>query len=70
MITEHTKEYIVSLVHELRKLPRETEWFEFKLNLSDPEESASICPPWRILPHCWERFTLIWFGAWMTRIIP
>jgi ATP-dependent DNA helicase RecG len=38
MITDRTNEYLVSLVHELRKLPRETEWFEFKLNLSDPEE--------------------------------
>ena len=31
-------EYLASLVHELRKLPRETEWLEFKVNYSEPEK--------------------------------
>jgi hypothetical protein len=31
-------DYLVSLVHELRKLPRETEWLEFKVNVYEPQE--------------------------------
>ncbi len=31
-------EYLVSLVHELRRLPRETEWVEFKENHAEPRE--------------------------------
>lgn len=38
MTTDRTTEYLVSLVNELRKLPRETEWVEFKRNNDDPEE--------------------------------
>ncbi|MBL8527826.1 MAG: ATP-binding protein [Burkholderiales bacterium] len=29
--------YLVSLVHELRALPRETEWVEFKVNDAEPQ---------------------------------
>lgn len=36
MSAERTTEYLVSLVHELRGLPRETEWVEFKENDEDP----------------------------------
>jgi predicted HTH transcriptional regulator len=38
MTTDHPLEYLVSLVQELRKLPKETEWVEFKVNRADPEE--------------------------------
>ena len=38
MTTGRTPEYLVSLLNELRKLPRETEWVEFKQNNSAPEE--------------------------------
>src|SRR5262245_24131861 len=38
MATERPAEYLVSLVQELCKLPRETEWVEFKLNDSEPTE--------------------------------
>jgi len=31
-------EYLASLLRELRKLPSETEWVEFKHNKADPEE--------------------------------
>lgn len=34
----HEEEYLVGLVQELRKLPKETEWAEFKVNNYDPEE--------------------------------
>ncbi|MBT8508714.1 transcriptional regulator [Methanomicrobiaceae archaeon CYW5] len=34
----HEEEYLVGLVQELRKLPKETEWAEFKVNNTDPEE--------------------------------
>ena len=37
MSLERTKEYLVSLLHELRKVPQETEWVEFKHNQADPE---------------------------------
>ena len=30
--------YLTGLVHELRGLPRETEWVEFKHNNADPQE--------------------------------
>ena len=34
MASTHDTEYLVGLVHELRALPQETEWVEFKLNKS------------------------------------
>ena len=30
------KQYYISLVNELRKLPSETEWAEFKVNNDEP----------------------------------
>ncbi len=38
MTTNYTAEYLASLVHELSKLPQETEWVEFKVNNADPQE--------------------------------
>src|SRR4051812_17724843 len=38
MTTQSITEYLVSLVHELRKLPSETEWVEFKHNDEDPQD--------------------------------
>ena len=38
MTLDHSREYLVSLVHELRKLPKETGWVEFKRNMTDPEK--------------------------------
>lgn len=38
MTTDHLNEYINSLVNELRKLPKETEWVEFKRDNDNPEE--------------------------------
>lgn len=38
MATIRTPAYLVGLVHELCKLPRETGWLEFKENNADPEE--------------------------------
>ena len=38
MVSTHDAEYLVGLVHELRSLPHETEWVEFKLNFSDNNE--------------------------------
>ena len=50
---EDSPEYLVSLLHELLALPKETEWVEFKLNNSNPQEigeyisalanSAALC---------------------------
>jgi len=31
-------DYLAGLVHELRKLPRETEWVEFKVSKAEPQE--------------------------------
>jgi len=36
--TDRNAEYLAGLVRELCKLPRETEWVEFKVNNSDPQE--------------------------------
>jgi len=38
MSTERPAEYLVSLVHELCKLPQETEWVEFKVDNVEPKE--------------------------------
>lgn len=38
MTTTRDNEYLVGLVLELCKLPRETEWIEFKVNNCDPQE--------------------------------
>ena len=53
MSPERTNEYLTGLVAELSKLPRETEWVEFKQNNANPEEigeyisalsnSAALC---------------------------
>lgn len=37
MTANRGAEYLVSLVRELCKLPRETEWVEFKVNQNDPQ---------------------------------
>ncbi|MBW2093364.1 MAG: hypothetical protein JRI80_00620 [Deltaproteobacteria bacterium] len=38
MTVDRPIEYLVSIVQELRKLPEETEWVEFKHNRDNPEE--------------------------------
>ena len=38
MTMDRPVEYLVSLVRELCKLPRETEWVEFKVNVHEPQE--------------------------------
>lgn len=38
MTIEHNAEYLASLVRELCKLPRETEWVEFKVDNCNPQE--------------------------------
>ncbi len=38
MPVDRTTEYLLSLLNELRKLPQETEWVEFKHNNDKPEE--------------------------------
>lgn len=38
MSVDRSTEYLLSLLHELCNLPRETEWVEFKHNNADPEE--------------------------------
>ena len=38
MVAARDNEYLIGLVNELRKLPHETEWAEFKANRAEPEE--------------------------------
>ncbi|MEK6700312.1 MAG: ATP-binding protein [Nitrospirota bacterium] len=38
MTTDRSTEYLTGLMRELCKLPRETEWVEFKVSNDDPEE--------------------------------
>lgn len=38
MTVDRTNEYLLSLLNELRNLPQETEWVEFKHNNTEPEE--------------------------------
>ena len=37
MSIERTEEYITSLIQELLKQPKESEWIEFKHNNKDPQ---------------------------------
>ena len=37
MTTERSHEYLLSLLHELQALPRETEWVEFKVDNDEPQ---------------------------------
>lgn len=34
---EKSQDFLISLINELRKMPRETTWLEFKENISEPE---------------------------------
>jgi len=53
MTSDYSKDYLISLVQELRKQPVETEWLEFKHNNDNPQEigeyisalanSAALC---------------------------
>ena len=38
MTTDRSPAYLISLIQELRKLPNETEWVEFKHDNADPQE--------------------------------
>lgn len=38
MTVDRPTDYLISLIHELRKLPAESEWVEFKHNQADPEK--------------------------------
>ncbi len=38
MTTDRSTDYLIGLVQELRKLPNETEWVEFKRNKAEPQE--------------------------------
>ena len=38
MTTDRTPDYVIGLVHELRKLPNETEWLELKRNDAEPQD--------------------------------
>lgn len=38
MSTPYSRDYLIGLVQELQKLPKETEWVEFKENRAEPEE--------------------------------
>ena len=38
MTIRRDSEYLIGLVHELRRLPHETEWVEFKTNQNNPQK--------------------------------
>lgn len=38
MTADRTPEYLIGLIRELCRLPRETEWAEFKHSNADPQE--------------------------------
>jgi len=38
VITNRSPAYVISLIHELRQEPAETEWLEFKVNNGNPDE--------------------------------
>jgi len=40
MTTQRNENYLIGLVNELRKLPHETEWAEFKVNNCNPQETG------------------------------
>lgn len=40
MSTTDSQKYLESLLRELKRLPGETEWVEFKCNNSNPDETG------------------------------
>ncbi len=38
MTVDRPRDFLISVIHELRKLPKETEWVEFKHNNANPDE--------------------------------
>ena len=44
MTVDRSNDYLAGLVRELCKLPRETEWVEFKVNQSDPQSIGEYLP--------------------------
>ncbi len=36
--SHHNSDYLLGIINELRKLPKETEWVEFKQNQADPHK--------------------------------
>ena len=42
MTTDRSTEYLTGLMREMCKLPRETEWVEFKAGNDDPEEIGGV----------------------------
>ena len=55
MSVDRSTEYLAGLVRELRKLPQETEWVEFKHNNANPQELANTSPLWPILQRFWAK---------------
>ena len=37
-MTERARNYLIGLLSELRDLPKETEWVEFKVNYTNPQD--------------------------------
>ncbi|HDS3853610.1 TPA: putative DNA binding domain-containing protein [Legionella pneumophila] len=42
-VNNRPADYYIDLINELRKLPSETEWLEFKHNKAEPEEIGEYC---------------------------
>ncbi len=49
MTVDRDPDYLISLVHELRKLPKETGWTEFKHNIAEADEIGECAK--RVLFH-------------------
>ena len=64
MVRNDSLEYLVGLLHELRQLPKETEWVEFKCNNANPEEIGEYISA---LANSAARPMLMLFGGWLTR---
>ena len=55
------------LINELRKLPNETPWVEFKHNNYKPEMIGQDISAWQTVQHCTKRLVPICSGALMTQ---
>ena len=67
MSVDRSTEYLAGLVRELRKLPQETEWVEFKHNNANPQELGEYLSALANSAALLGKVNAIWSGEWITK---
>ena len=66
MTAERSNRYLLSLFHELRKIPHETEWVEFKHNNDNPDEIGEYLSALANSAALLGKVMRTWYGVWIT----